>query len=190
MYFVACNQFWIHKNHTCALRAFRVFLAEFDARYDLVLTGETFDYGLPNYFDQIKEWIRELKLEVMVRILGHIPKEHQIALMRDAVSVIQPTLFEGGQVGASYEAIGLGVPLIVSDIPYSKEIQDKEGVYFFRSGDVGDLASQMITVGQSKAGRPDVEALRNRPTRRRQMFGDFLSDRVEQIVDGASNYYA
>ena len=57
-------------------------------------------------------------------MLGFIPKPDQIRLMREAVAVVQPTLFEGGPGGGSiYNAIALGRPVIVSDLPVNREIE-------------------------------------------------------------------
>ena len=45
-------------------------------------------------------------------------------MMREAVAVVQPTSFEGGPGGGSvFDAVALGVPTIVSDIPVNREIE-------------------------------------------------------------------
>ena len=51
----------------------------------------------------------ELGINDDVEIVGHIPKLDQIALLKNSIAVIQPTLFEGGPGGGSaYDAISLG----------------------------------------------------------------------------------
>lgn len=61
--------------------------------------------------------------------------------MRNAVAVLQPTLFEGGSGGgAIYDAVSLNVSDIVSDIEISKEIFSKDLILYFSVGDSNNLA--------------------------------------------------
>lgn len=156
-YFIVCNQFWKHKDHTTAIKAF----AEFSKKYpdiDLVCTGATFDYRDPSYFSYLKKMIFELGIDQKVRILGLIPKVDQIALMRGSLALIQPTLFEGGPGGgAVYDAVGLGVPCIVSDIDVNREI-DEDAVCFFKTGDADDLFMAMNTIYQNSFDRKEVDS--------------------------------
>lgn len=97
--------------------------------------------------------IFELGIDQKVRILGLIPKVDQIALMRGSLALIQPTLFEGGPGGgAVYDAVGLGVPCIVSDIDVNREI-DEDAVCFFKTGDADDLFMAMNTIYQNSFDR-------------------------------------
>src|SRR5690606_31986705 len=81
-----------------------------------------------------------------VHFLGLIAKSDQLALLRGCRALLQPTLFEGGPGGGSvYEAVGLGVPVIASDIAINREI-DRGSVTFFRAGNCDDLAEKMSRV--------------------------------------------
>jgi len=63
--------------------------------------------------------------------------------MKDAVALVQSTLFEGGPGGgAVYDAVSLGAPSLVSDIAVNREI-DEPTVRFFRVRDPDDLAAAM-----------------------------------------------
>jgi glycosyltransferase involved in cell wall biosynthesis len=74
-----------------------------------------------------------------IRVLGLIPKQDQIALLRGALSLVQPTLFEGTPGGlAAYDAVSLGVPALISDISVNLEL-DEPRVRFFKAGDADDL---------------------------------------------------
>ena len=112
-YFMVCNQFWRHKDHATAIRALRE-LRELqvpgsDRQWQLVCTGLAEDYRDPGYADTTRALIKSMGLSQNVLMLGHVPKLDQIALLRGAVALIQPTLFEGGPGGgAVYDAVAVG----------------------------------------------------------------------------------
>jgi len=147
-YFVMCNQFWIHKGHLTAFTAFAKYVQV--TRNDdvhLVCTGNTFDARKPNYFSELRNKVSQLGLVHKIHFLGHIPKKDQIDILKGSIAVLQPTLFEGGPGGgAVYDAIAMGVPAIVSDIPVNKELDGVEGLLFFKTEDVDDMTEKMIEV--------------------------------------------
>jgi glycosyltransferase involved in cell wall biosynthesis len=159
-YFMISNQFWKHKDHVTAFRALRLFLDRVsDTEVCLVCTGQTHDVRFPDYFDSLQGLILELNLSNNVRILGYIPKNDQLQILKNCVSVIQPTLFEGGPGGgAVYESVAYGIPSIVSDIPVNKEIDD-ETVTFFKTGSPDDLAEKMIYVFNQEKKQYTVDYL-------------------------------
>lgn len=144
-YFMVCNQFWRHKDHGTAFEA----LAAIARRWPdvvLVCTGDKADWRDPSYFPTLVRRAQTLGVDKRLRLLGHIPKRDQIALLHDAVALIQPTLFEGGPGGgACYDAISLGVPAIVSDIAVNREL-DEPGIRFFEAGNADSLATAMNQV--------------------------------------------
>ena len=114
---------------------------------------------------------RSLGIAERVKCLGFIPKTDQMALMRGAVAVIQPTLFEGGPGGGSvWEAVGLGIPALVSDIDVNREIKDA-GVTFFRVGNSDELAARMQEVLRSSSVREPTDILLARGRGRARQFG-------------------
>ena len=146
-YFMISNQFWKHKDHITAFKAFKLFLNnQPNKNIALVCTGQTFDVRFPNYFDDLKSLIKELDIEKNIMILGYIPKDDQLQILKNCVGLIQSTLFEGGPGGfAVYESVGFGIPSIVSDIPVNLEIED-ETVTFFKTGSEIDLANKIQDV--------------------------------------------
>lgn len=144
-YFLISNQFWIHKSHQTAFDAFKMLLTtEIGKGIDLVCTGKVEDYRFPDYPKQLLKSLQDSEIKCCVHILGHIPKRKQIELMKHAIAVIQPTLFEGGPGGGCvYNALCLGIPVIVSDIPTNKEISG-EGITFFKTKDSYDLYLKML----------------------------------------------
>jgi glycosyltransferase involved in cell wall biosynthesis/ribosomal protein S18 acetylase RimI-like enzyme len=157
-YFIVCNQFWEHKDHRTAFRAFARIAASHPT-VKLVCTGSTADSRSPGYFPSLEAELRQQGLEARVAILGLIPKRDQIELLKGAVALIQPTLFEGGPGGgAAYDAIGLDVPVIASDIPVNLEI-DCGQVAFFPAGDAEALAVLMEGALRREHRRRDDQAL-------------------------------
>ena len=147
-YFIICNQFWKHKDHATAFRAMRKFL-DADRRneqFKLVCTGRLEETREPAYIGKLMKLIKDLGLTDSVICVGHIPKNDQIALLRGATALVQPTLLEGGPGGgATYDAIAVGTPALLSDLPVNKEIQSN-AVWFFRTGNAEDLSSAMHSI--------------------------------------------
>jgi glycosyltransferase involved in cell wall biosynthesis/ribosomal protein S18 acetylase RimI-like enzyme len=141
-YFIVCNQFWMHKDHLTAFRAMAE-VARSRPDVSLICTGGTTDYRDPTYFSKLEAEAMQLGLGLHLRFLGHIPKRDQVELLKHAVALIQPTLFEGGPGGGStYEAVALGQRVLLSDVPVNLET-DSGDVCFFPRGDHGALAQLM-----------------------------------------------
>lgn len=182
-YFIICNQFWKHKDHSTAFRAFARFLqSSQDAM--LVCTGQTSDYRNPNYFAEMKQLISDLGISSRVLILGHIPKRDQISLLKNSLGLIQPTLFEGGPGGGSgYDAISLGVPVIASDITVNREITCGD-ITFFRAGDDGSLADALRARGTACYSGPPPALLWKQGVLRRKYCGEFILNVAEVATKG------
>lgn len=146
-YFMISNQFWKHKDHITAFKAFKAFIQTTgNTEIGLVCTGQTVDYRFPNYFLELEELITALDLNDRIFILGYIPKKQQLQILKKSIAVIQPTLFEGGPGGgAIYESVAYGIPSIVSDIPVNLELNE-ESVVFFNAGSSIDLMDKMKIV--------------------------------------------
>jgi len=143
-YFIVCNQFWMHKDHLTAFRA----LAELAKSRDdvsLICTGGMTDYRDPTYFGKLEAEAARMGLGSRLRFLGHIPKRDQIELLKHAVALVQPTLFEGGPGGGStYEAVALGQRVLLTNLPVNREVDDGD-VRFFPPSDHVALAKLMET---------------------------------------------
>jgi glycosyltransferase involved in cell wall biosynthesis len=152
-------------------------------KYQLVCTGDIQDFRFPGYYDTLLDLIGQLGIKDDVRILGHIPKLDQIALLKNSIAVIQPTLFEGGPGGgASYDAISLGKPLIVSDIPVNQEIDKDVRVFFFEAKNVKSLAEKMNEVANNNFTTLTNEELYSRGLSRKKACGEVLLDVIKQAV--------
>ena len=130
-FLICCNQFWTHKNHGMLFQA----IAQLHAGgidVHLVCTGPTEDYRTPGYFDAIKELVATLGVGHLIHILGSIPRQDQIQLVRRAMALVQPSLFEGWSTVIE-DCRVLGKTMLLSDLPVHREQAPRFGVYFDRS---------------------------------------------------------
>ncbi|MBT0653024.1 glycosyltransferase family 4 protein [Geomobilimonas luticola] len=179
-YFVISNQFWIHKSHGTAFEALAMLRQAPEVH--IVCTGLMEDHRFPHYFAELQAKIEAWGVADRIHFLGHIPKLDQIQIMKMAIGVIQPTLFEGGPGGGSiYDAVALGVPAIVSDIMINREIME-ESVRFFTVGSAEDLATKMCELILNRPGRPSTETLIARGRERAELLGDTLLKAIEYVM--------
>lgn len=172
-YFMMSNQFWVHKNHPTALRAFAEYLKT-DPNMEFIFTGAMEDYRRPQYINELKQLVQDLHIEKKVRFLGLIPKEEQLQIMKGATAVIQTTLFEGGPGGGSvWDAISLGIPVVLSDISTNKEVIG-ERVHFFKAQDAQDLCQKMQEVVNKHYSTIPTKALINQSKQNMQILGNSL----------------
>ena len=180
-YFIVCNQFWMHKDHLTAFRA----LAELARSRDdvsLVCTGGTTDYRDPTYFGKLEAEAAKLGLGSRLRFLGHIPKRDQIELLKHAVALVQPTLFEGGPGGGStYEAVALGQRVLLSDLPVNLEV-DGGDVRFFPKGDHAALAQLMKEALEVPARQGDPADLLAQSERRLRRNGEAIWTSIQDAI--------
>ena len=180
-YFMVCNQFWLHKDHATALRGFAHYVERSgDADRLLVCTGEVHDPRQPGYAAKLRGICEELGISHRVCFLGRLPKSEQIALLRDADALIQPTLFEGGPGGgASYDAIAVGTPVIASDIPVNREM-DCGDLRFFPAGS-GDALGQLLAEHVARNPvRPTVLQLQTQTAARLSLLRSALTKIAEE----------
>lgn len=138
-YFIVCNQFWKHKNHITVFRAINQLVNEDNKDVKLICTGNTNDYRNANYFNELKDYIKENNLEKNIIILGLIPRKEQLVLIINSIAVIQPSLFEGwGTVVEDSKA--LDKKIILSDINVHFE-QKNNNCYIFKKENFNELAN-------------------------------------------------
>jgi glycosyltransferase involved in cell wall biosynthesis len=125
-YFHLPNQFWAHKNHAAAIQAVRK-LKEQGRPVTVICNGSPSDYRQPGYFETLMRSANGL--DSVIRVLGVIPYEDMLALMRDSVAVINPSLFEGWSTTVE-EAKSMGKCVLLSDIPVHREQAPERGVFF------------------------------------------------------------
>jgi glycosyltransferase involved in cell wall biosynthesis len=144
-YFYLPNQFWAHKNHWLVLKA----VAELKCRGTDVLvicTGNLNDYRVRNteYIDELRGFIAKESLEKNMLILGLIPYEDVLYLMRNCLAVINPSRFEGWSSTVE-EAKSIGKRVLLSNIAVHME-QNPGGARYFDPDDVAGLSAVMQEV--------------------------------------------
>ena len=115
-------------------------------------------------------------------ILDYIPKRDQIEIMKYAMAVVQPTLFEGGPGGgAVYDAISLDVPALVSNIPVNRELEGQGfSIQFFDPTSAQALASLMLErLRQPTMQRKDASTLIEEGRLRRRAVGEILVQTIQ-----------
>ena len=181
-YFMVSNQFWLHKNHETVVESFAKLSAD-HPDINLVFTGDTFDPRSPTRLQDINNHVAGLGLTDRVHILGLVPKLDQIALMRGCIAMIQATSSEGGPGGGSvYDAISLGVPTIVSDIPINREIEHLVSLYFSLN-DVSDLAEKMEQSLLLPHAQPDKDDLLAAGAERREKHGHDIWRAIDMAAE-------
>lgn len=179
-YFLVSNQFWIHKNLETVLNAVRISKEE-GVPVQVYFTGKMEEPRKPGYIDDFMQLIRKHGLEANVRLFGLVPKEHQIEIMKRAVAVIQPSMFEGGPGGGSvYDATSLGVRSIVSNIPVNLELPTcGTMITTFETGDPKDLLDKMRRFERVEFVTPDIESLYQNGLESTQKLSDRLSEALD-----------
>ncbi|MCF6243052.1 MAG: glycosyltransferase [Bacteroidales bacterium] len=136
-YFICSNQFWAHKNHITVLKAIKI-LKKDNVRCHIVFTGSTRDYRNPDFYQSLLEYVKKEQLDKYVSFLGFIDRKEQLKLMKEAVAVIQPSLFEGWGTVVE-DAKSMNKYIILSDIAVHKE-QCSENVIFFEPNTPNQLS--------------------------------------------------
>ena len=154
LFFICCNQFYKHKNHITLFKAIQLLKKE---GHDIcvVFTGKEHDERHPEFFKEIIEMIQVLEIENQVKLLGFINREDQLCLMKNAVAIIQPSLFEGWSTVIE-DAKALRAKVIASDINVHREQLNSYGLsLLFGATNEIELAKCLLTIGKIDAVVPD-----------------------------------
>lgn len=151
-FFYVPNQFWKHKNHKIILEAITL-MKKIQHHVFVVFSGNTEDLRDPNHFRSLEKIIQENDLSANVRILGVIPYEHVVALIRQSIAVINPSLFEGWSTTVE-EIKSIGKRMILSDLDVHKE-QAPNGAVFFERNNAVQLADILHVEFEKKIAGPD-----------------------------------
>ena len=142
-YFFLPNQYWKHKNHDLVIEALAI-LKKRGVGLTVISTGSFSDYRNPHHYDFIVNKINSLNLKNDYIILGVVPYEDLLTLMRHAIAVINPSFFEGWSTTVE-EAKIINGSLLLSDIPVHREQAPKNGLYF-DPNNPDDLANLMFDI--------------------------------------------
>ena len=169
-YIICCNQFWVHKNHLKLIQAVEQLKSQGQS-ITLVCTGSTDDYRARDYHSQLLGYIAAHDLADEVRILGIIPREDQIQLIRRSMFVVQPSLFEGWSTVVE-DCRVLGKTIILSDLDVHIEQNPRYAIFFDRNSS-NDLTSKIGAALLEHAPGPDLNRERIALADSVQMVGNF-----------------
>lgn len=176
------NQFWQHKNHWRVFEALDVLRAR-NIHPFVVMTGLFNDHRAPEFTGTLLRRMWELNLRDRVAILGLVPRMDVFVLMRQAMAVMNPSLFEGYGMTVA-ETRWLGKRALLSDIP-AHRVQNPPCAVFFDPTDVNALADVMAQAWQTLEPGPDAilenEARSAYPAHKRACAQEFL-DVVKEVV--------
>lgn len=82
------------------------------------------------------------QLKSYIHFVSHANDEEVFRLISHAEVLVSPSLYEGFGI-PPLEAMFLGTPVIISDIPVYQEIYAQLPVTFFKAGDADDLAAKL-----------------------------------------------
>jgi glycosyltransferase involved in cell wall biosynthesis len=187
-YFYLPNQFWVHKNHWLVFKAV-AFLKARGTEVLVVCTGNMNDYRIRNseYIDALREFIKTESLERHLLILGLIPYEDVLFLMRNCLAVINPSRFEGWSSTVE-EAKSIGKKVLLSNIAVHME-QNPKGGRYFDPDNVAELCAimQEIWDGPESRDTPSQCEAKMLLHERTLAYGEGYVRLVEQIQSGVRN---
>jgi glycosyltransferase involved in cell wall biosynthesis len=155
-FLIVCNQFTRHKNHLVLMRAMELLRSRGMSDVTLVCTGSTFDHRGEDYAGQVSRFVEEHGLQAQVRILGLLPRAEQIALLRCAAAVMQPSSFEGWSTIIE-DAKTLGRPVFASDLPvHAEQLGGAENL--LPQDDAGAWANAIAAAWPTLAAGPSEDA--------------------------------
>jgi glycosyltransferase involved in cell wall biosynthesis len=150
-YFFAPNQFWKHKNQTVILEAVKV-AKQNGVSITVAFSGKMHDYRNTDYTESLINFVKENQLEENIFFLGFIDRSEQLKLMKEAIAIIQPSLFEGWSTVVE-DTKAMNQYIILSDLPVHKE-QMKTNVSFFSSQNPNELSELLQKYATEK---PSIE---------------------------------
>lgn len=145
-YAIICNQMWKHKRHDLLIRAIAG-VRRLIPDLCLVFTGPEETQYHPAYPGSVVALISQLGLKREVIRLGTIPRTSQLALLRGAAFLVQPSVSEGWNTSIE-EARMLGKPVLMSDIPVHLE-QAFESCSVFAKDDIASLSQELEIMWRS-----------------------------------------
>ena len=141
-YFFSPNQFWKHKNHIVILKAVKKIKETYNFKFQILFSGKESDHRNPTYFDELKDYISKNNLGENIKFLGFIDRSEQLCFMKNAVAVIQPSLFEGWS-SVVEDAKAMNQNLIVSSLNVHQE-QLGNQAYYFNPEDEKELVDHIV----------------------------------------------
>jgi len=103
--------------------------------------------------------VRDLGLTDHVKITGFVSDQELGALYRGAAAFVLPSLFEGFGM-PPIEAMALGIPTLVTDIPPLREITMGKAHYLSDPLNASEMAEQIVAIiGDGESAKPSADTV-------------------------------
>jgi glycosyltransferase involved in cell wall biosynthesis len=174
------GQLWKHKNHLGVVEALRILRGE---GKDVVVaaSGSFEDYRNPAHAEEVRTKIADYGVEANFRILGTLPYEHAVMLMRIAIGIVNPSFCEGWSTTVE-EGKALGAPLLLSDLAVHRE-QAGETARYFDPADPRTLAAALAKAWEEWRPGPRPEREQEAKARNEARRLEFAS-RFAEVATG------
>jgi len=126
-----------HKNIFLLLKAAKFLSSTLDFKLLICGTGPL--------SGQIREFIKQSKLDEQVELCGYVNQETLLRLLRESSLLVSPSLYEGCP-NVVLEAMASGCPVVISDIPAHRDILDEKSAIFFNPNDHTELENAIRKV--------------------------------------------
>lgn len=181
-FFYVPNQLWAHKNHQGVLDALKQLKAQ-GLAVNVVCTGALDDYRNANLVSGLLEKLSLAGLREQFILLGTVPRADVFALHRQAICVLNPSLFEGYGMSIA-EARAIGKRVLASDLPAHRELNAPSAEYF-DPHNANALAHAMMQIWDTSAPGPAFaleQEARVAQTARVRAVGDALYQAASEIA--------
>ena len=169
------NQLWRHKNHALVVEALGL-LRQRGSDVVVVATGDGHDHRAPGHREALLSRARVLGFGNRFQLLGRVPYDDMVALMRGAHVLLNPSLFEGWSTTVE-EGRALGKRMVLSDLPVHRE-QDPPGATYFDPRDAVALADALQAAWDGPGDVVDAAQAARAARERHRAFGANYRDLV------------
>jgi glycosyltransferase involved in cell wall biosynthesis len=185
-FILVANQFWAHKNHLSVIESAKL-LRERGGAIPIVLTGLPADYRDPanQLVSKVLQAISMAGLRDWVILLGQVPYNDLISLLRHAALVLQPSSFEGWSTTVQ-DAKALGRAVACSSISLHRE-QAPQAVGFFDPKQPTELVHLLEQCWPNLTSGPNLEAEQTALAIERQFATDYGIALWQTCAEAAHN---
>jgi glycosyltransferase involved in cell wall biosynthesis len=135
------------KNYETLIKAADI-LKKQDISFKVNIAGQVILEKQEEYFNKLKEMVRERQLEDYLEFLGGVPQNELVELYQNSDLAVNlcPT---GAPDKAGFEAMACGLPLLASNQSYTRDFGPYTDQLLFREKDPDDLAKKISGLAQS-----------------------------------------
>ncbi len=143
-YFLFLGTLEPRKNPLNMIKAFHTFKIKYRTDIKFVFAG-----GKGWLYDDVLQYITEHQLEDDVVFTGYVSETEKYFLLKSATAFIFLSIYEGFGI-PPLEALKIGVPVLLSDIPVFHELFE-ESVWYANGEDIEEIAEQMHNILTTKS---------------------------------------